>query len=733
MNHSSSHASATEPGSQSNGERGLLDMLDDDQRAGVLAGAGLTIISAGAGTGKTTTLTRRIISLIHRGMKPEQIVAMTFTRQAAMEMRERAETTGGESVIGVRFGTIHSVAAKILRRNQSVAAKILRRNHLAANLSSPRFLIIDDTERHGLIAEAIESLGMLNGFSDDDKAERNKVKSQLVQTIDGRIQSWKECGLMFEDSRSPTRPDLKEADMDAIRVWAELNKAMVDQGLVDFADLAPMATRILNGSEDAREWELGNIRAVLVDEWQDSNMAQIQLVRAMTSLGADLTVVGDDDQSLYGFRGSVPRLMEKTADYFPDIARRGLNNINLTTNRRCTEEILSPANMIVDHNSRAEPKVLRSGRNGEPVGLANYASDTMEANEIAKQISRMIADGAHPENIAVLMRSHFIANEINRALLKLNIPHVMQAGKSFIERSEVKDILAYVKLAVDPGSRFSFERIITKPTRGLGATATKKIIDHANHTGLPIHGSMAALVANHAFKKSATESAAEMARQLSYLSEAVEADEDAISIIEYILYDVGYLSWNKEQTEPSKTLQDSIITLRDIAIENPLVTDFLDVIMVAENSERKDIGGVHVGTIHGSKGLEWDHVFLPGFDEGVFPSEMATRGTGEIPESLDSEEAQWLGRLEGSLEEERRLAHVAMTRARHSVRISCAKMRKLFGRPSFFRPSRFFAEAAITVPKIKVEKKNAGAGNFYGGHDRHRGPARESANSYRWR
>jgi len=662
----------------------LLGGLDDAQRSAVLAGAGLTVISAGAGTGKTLTLTTRIAHLLAAGVKPGSIAAVTFTRDAYMEMRDRAEALTGGRAAGVCFSTLHALAARILRRHPA-----------AAGLPSADFLIADDEERREVMGEALESSGLLPD-AEEEGNERARAKKELAKKVMRTVERWKENGMTIGAAMDPHRTRRGEEDEAFVSVWAAYHKGMAAHGLLEFSDLTPLALRALETSPAALEAEAGPLRYLMVDEWQDTNAVQLRLVRLLSSLGADVTVVGDDDQCLYGFRGALPRLMERTPELLPGVAARGLHLVRLVTNRRCTNEILGPANIVVDYNPRQDPKILRSERSGSPVTVAAHASDTAEGDDTARRVRTLIAAGEPPGSVAILVRARRIADEISKALVRHGVAHAVQAGTSFAERSEVRDVLAYLKLALDPGFGMAFERIAARPTRGLGPAAVRAVLDHAQSRGTPIHEALCALAAASGLRADAREGAARLGRQLAVLAGAAAASEESGDMVAYVLDQVGYMEWGLGQKEPVSTLCDSAEGLRALASGKPALRDLLETVALSSGSESRAAGDlVHVGTLHGSKGLEWEHVFLPGFEDGVIPSkramdEAATAGDPEDP---------WCSGSGGGLAEERRLMHVGLTRAKVSAHISYAGMRKVFGKPSPSRPSRLLREAELEVPR----------------------------------
>lgn len=664
----------------------LLNLLDPDQIRGVLAGEGLVPISAGAGTGKTRVLMTRIVRLVREGVDPARITAVTFTNKAAIEMRERAHAMAGSEVAGVRFSTLHALSSRILRRHWHVAG-----------LAGPDFGIADDGEVDRVLAEAMIASGALEPGVDGQEREYAAARRETARHCLKRISGWKERGLTVAEVLRPGRERRSEGDEAAAECYVAYQSGMAMRNLVDFADLTMLATHVLATDPAILAEEAARITWMMVDEFQDTNPSQMKFLALLCSQGTNLTAVGDDDQSIYAFRGAVPNLMERVEEFFPEVARRGVTRVSLVTNRRCTENILAPANMLVDYNRRDQPKVLQSGRQGEDVTVAGHASADAEAEDVARGIAALIAQGTPPGEIAVLTRVGDILTGISAALARQRVPHSVQAGTSFLERSEVMDVMAYLKLAINPSLDLAFRRIHARPTRGIGTSAAEAVLLHAKSSRAPIHESLLALAAAGGLKGEARAGAARLSRHLSALSEAYGAAESSEAIVRYVLADVGYSDWAWGQSEPPKHLRSSIDHLIGNAASQPDFLTFLEDCSLMGIQEERAEGAVHLGTLHGSKGLEWDHVFLPAFEEGILPSpralEEAAAATGALGDP-------WCVESRGGMEEERRLAHVGMTRARHGAHLSFALRRRKFGRDQDAKPSRFLREAELPVPRV---------------------------------
>ena len=672
----------------------ILEGLDDAQRAGVLAGGGLVVLPSGAGTGKTRVLTSRIAHLVAaRGQDAAGILDVTFTNRAAREMLDRAVALGGASVAAARIQTLHSLAARIVRRHFS-----------AAGLASRDWGIASPAERSAAMCLAVDMSGVL-GPADAGDPEASARRREFAAECERRIDRWKENGLAADDVRAPGRPRRGAADEDCARVYLAYDETMRGQGLVDFGDLTILAVRALERDPAVLAEEAGRIMWMMVDEAQDINRIQLRLVTLLASACGNLLLVGDDDQSLYSFRGAIERLMDRAPLLMPELAARGVTVVRLVANRRCTDAVLAPANLLVDYNTRDEPKVLRSGRDGPAVSVSGHPTDAAEAEAVARSAARLIAEGTAPERIAVLGRAKFPMQTVERAFVKANIPHSMQAGNGFIERSEVQDVLAYLRLAADPDAGLPFTRIAARPTRGLGAAAVDAVLGLARGNGVPLHEALAMCGDAKVLKAKAAAEAARLGQQLATLARGARNGEPSADMVRFVLDDIGYRAWAASREDAPRTLGASFEALADIARAQPSFTEFLSDMCLLADPEERAAEGVHLGTLHGSKGLEWDHVFIVAMEEGVLPHQRAIDEGARPGDPGDP----WDTGGAGGIEEERRLAHVGLTRARQQAHVSFAMQRGLgpMRRPS--KPSRFLREAELGVPKVQASFAQAQA------------------------
>ncbi|SOC27176.1 ATP-dependent helicase [Thalassospira xiamenensis] len=675
-----------------------LEPLDTAQRRAVGSAGGLVRVRAGAGTGKTRVLTTRIAYLIDSGVDPSTIFATTFTKDAALEMKGRVKDLIPGVVGKVNICTLHSMAARILLEFWE-----------QAGLPERRLNIAEDSEAREVLSHVVgEVRGRVKPGAEASEEANEQFQNDLSDIMK-KISRWKENGITAWEVNS--NPDLSAEKKAVAEIYQAYQTEMLKRSLMDFGDLTMRAVGLLETNHEVR-WLVSNqVQWMLVDEFQDTNRVQLKLLSLVTSTHQNLLVVGDDDQSLYSFRGALPFLMDNLNSYLEEVSGTGdisIYDVSLVTNRRCTDQVLDAANKIVGYNQRKIPKELRSGRSGAPVSVLGSASETHEAETVAARVSELIASGVKPEEIAILARTGYALEPVNRALLRGKIPHTRQSMLPFREREEVLDVMAYLKLALNHSDAHAFQRIASRPARGLGAVAIETIIKMAaaNNVGFP--HALEALAATGVLTANAKKGVLSLARHLQVLSDAASNLEDSKELLAYVLDEIGYRKWATGRKNAAPTLQLSFQAFREIAEDTPAFIDFMtESALVGDIGGKSEIG-VHLGTIHGAKGLEWDHVFLVAFEEGILPSKRALKeaALGGDP----SNPLAYHGG--GGLQEERRLAHVALTRARHTATISFAMARGKGKTRSESKPSRFIREAGLIAPtthQTLVMKQPAGA------------------------
>lgn len=676
------------------------DYLDDEQKSAVFSSDGIVRVMAGAGTGKTTTLQSRISHIIESGKsKPFEIMAVTFTNKAAKEIQDRVKNIVGEAQSKeIRMGTFHALSLKILRKY-----------YARCGLKNRYFTILDDDDAlklFNIAAEKSNAFGEYvlpehtNNMSDKEyeslcsisKKEFEKNFKGFVKDAKNKILRWKESGLDIDKAQAEISSRSSIQDEMFVKVYEYYQFELEYRNACDFADLIIRVVSLLENNPDILEKESKKIRYLLVDEFQDTNLLQYRWLKLFSSYYGNLFVVGDLDQSLYSFRGSAPQIMENLKS---DISA----DISLKNNRRCTKQILDPANLLVDLNKRDEPKVLESQKNGEDVAVAYASNEFAEANQICTKVKELLNKGVDASEIAVLVRASYVLSPIEKSLLKKGIPYTLVGGKSIVEREEIRDMIAYLRLAVNPHNDLAFERIANKPTRGLGPASIEYLIN------LSINSSMsfdeACLVAaddstNGVIRKNAREEISKLGGFLSNINNAYEMGVPPMTILSAIYNETGYYEYLRDKKDNFVEREANIDFLHSHTSDFTDLSDFLQ--EFALMSDEDTLGdGVRLSTIHASKGLEFDYIFLPAWEEGILPS---ARSLKEIPGDVYD---PWVGPPIGGCEEERRIAHVAITRAREGVFISYADKRG--NRKN--RKSRFLSEAGLTSTaknKTKVSK-----------------------------
>lgn len=660
--------------------------LDPDQMLAVTAPDGSVAVVAGAGTGKTTAIVGRVEELIkNKGVPPEEIVVVTFTNKAATELKQRVTDKVGPSAMRVRMGTFHSLSLRILRNYAEMTG-----------LQSGRFMIADDEDIKKLLDMALDAADVFPAFEEPPRpegmsaarhkevvAEEKSVwtanRKEYMKVVLQQIPRWKECGLHISEAMAREMPTVMEAEL--IRVYEAYQLLLDDRNMCDFADLMLRVVNLFDHHPDILERESKMVKHLLVDEGQDTNMLQDRWTKHLSRYWGNLFTVGDTDQSLYSFRGSAPEIMNR-------LAETSVRHVTLKTNRRCTTEILEPANRLVDINGRAEPKVLVATRHGSPVSLRSATNEFAEAKMIAADVKKLVARGTQPDQIAILARAAFVLKPVEKELLRAGVPYALMGGVSILEREEIKDVMAYLKLAIDPYNDLAFQRIANKPTRGTGPIAVQFLVETARSQRVSFSDAchmVASKEIEGPAKKNVLGAIAKLGSLLSNMALSYEMGVPTASIVDLAYEESGYKdAMAKKKKDDFKRRDENVEFLRSFASEFDDLCDFLQEFSITSDAVEEG-NGVRIGTIHASKGLEYDHVFLPGWEEGIFPS---VRSIDEIPGDIDN---PWVGPPIGGIEEERRIAHVALTRARYSVTVLHASVRA-GKRP---KPSRFIREAGI--------------------------------------
>lgn len=635
--------------------------LNAPQREAVLTTEGPVLMLAGAGTGKTAALTARLAHLIATGRAwPSEILCVTFTNKAAREMRERVGQHIGPAVEGMPWlGTFHSIAAKMLRRHAELVG-------LQSN-----FTILDTDDQLRVLKQLIVADGL---------DEKRWPARQLAGLIDG----WKNRGL------NPA--DLNAADSEAYangrgqHFYALYQERLKALNACDFGDLLLHVLNIFRTQRDVLDHYRQRFKYILVDEYQDTNQVQYLWLRLLAQERKNICVVGDDDQSIYSWRGAeVANILRFERD-FP-----GTHVVRLEQNYRSTPHILAAASGLIAANSERLGKTLWTEfTGGDKVKTIGVWDGPEEARRIGEEIERLEREGAPLDQVAILVRAQYQTREIEDRFIQIGLNYRIIGGFRFYERAEIRDLLAYLRVIAQPADDLAFERIHNQPKRGIGAKTLEKMHQHARRTGLPLAAAALQLADSDELPTRAAATIAALMRQFLHWREQAETLSPA-ELLRLVIDQSGYETMLKaERSAESAGRLENLSELARAMEEYATLADFLDhVSLVMDNDARDDGEKVTIMTMHAAKGLEFDHVFLPGWEEGVFPSQRA----------LDE------GGL-ASLEEERRLGYVAITRARRRCTILHAANRRIYGQWTSSIPSRFISE----LPADHIEQETTMTG-----------------------
>jgi len=643
----------------------LLAGLNGPQREAVTFGEGPLLILAGAGSGKTRALTHRIAWLLATGRAhPNQILAITFTNKAANEMRDRVASLIGGVTRRMWVMTFHAACARLLR----IEAERLG--------YTSRFTIYDEADSLRMLKRCLEELEV-DTKRYPPRAVRARISDAKNQLIDAETYQETEGGL-FEDMVGQ-----------AYRIY---ERRMLDANSMDFDDLLMRTVNVLELFEDVRRRYRERFRWILVDEYQDTNPAQYRLLQLLAGEDGNLSVVGDDSQAIYGFRGADVRNILEFEKDFPDA-----HVVKLEQNYRSTETVLEAANGVISHNTGGLEKHLWTDLGqGEKVHVAELEDEHAEARFVAGEIEELADKGGiSRDEIAVFYRTNAHSRVLEDILVRYELPYQVIGGTKFYERAEIKDAIAYLQLLVNPADEVSFSRVINSPRRGIGDTSQGRLLAHANTTGRTIWE----IALEKETVPGLSAAAMKSIGRFTELIEELRAEFESGSVAELLralLERSGYLdALRAERTIEAEGRIENLEELVGVAAEfdanrqvegpseiSPL-EEFLQAISLYTDQDdlTRDESKVTLMTLHNAKGLEYDAVFIIGCEEGVFPHSR----------SLE----------EGNEEEERRLAYVGITRARKRLWMTHARSRRLFGGRETGFPSRFLSE----LPEELVERE----------------------------
>ncbi|HEY2657909.1 MAG TPA: UvrD-helicase domain-containing protein [Solirubrobacteraceae bacterium] len=634
----------------------LLSGLNDPQREAVTYGEGPLLILAGAGSGKTRVLTHRIAYLVATdAAKPNEILAITFTNKAAGEMRDRAELLVGRRVRAMWVMTFHAACARMLRAHADKLGY------------TRRFTIYDQADARRLIKRCLDDLGI-----DPKRFTPGSIHNQI----------------------SDAKNKLRDADSYAQMVGSFFEQTVADvyrayerelhrMNAMDFDDLLVRAVNVLELFQEVRDHYAGTFRHVLVDEYQDTNHAQYRWLQLLAEERRNLMVVGDDAQSIYGFRGADIRNILEFEDTFPDA-----HVVKLEQNYRSTQTILDAANAVIRNNRGQKPKSLWTELGqGDPIRIRELEDEHAEARFVTGEIQRLLDDGGVSRaEVAAFYRTNAQSRVLQDTLVRGDVPYQVIGGTKFYERAEIKDAIAYLITLVNPQDAGAFTRIVNSPRRGIGATSLSRLLAFSNTTGISIWDAASDPEQVPGLGGPAVKAFKRFMATMHVLRERVEAGPPIAELLKEMLQETGYLeSLQAERTIEAQGRIENLDELVNVAAEydaaaegdparEPSLAEFLEqVALISDADERSDDEGlVTLMTLHNAKGLEYPIVFMIGCEEGVFPHSRA----------LD----------EGGLEEERRLCYVGITRAQRDLYLTYARTRNVFGARSFGAPSRFIGE-----------------------------------------
>lgn len=638
--------------------------LNPPQREAVITTEGPVLILAGAGTGKTKALTARLAHILFNRLAwPSEVLAVTFTNKAAREMRHRTELLLGPMAEGLPWlGTFHALSAKMLRRHAGLVG-----------LTSD-FTILDTDDQLRLLKQVIAEAGL---------DEKRWPAKQLA----GLIDRWKNRGQLPADV--PGGESFAFADGAAgggAALYARYQERLKGLNACDFGDLLLHMLTIFRQHGDVQAEYQRRFKYVMVDEYQDTNSAQYQWLKALVGPGRNIACVGDDDQSIYSWRGAeVANILRFETD-FP-----GARLIRLEQNYRSTPHILAAANALIAHNrGRLGKALFTTHSSGEKVQVTSVWDGPEEARLVGDEAERLAREGISLNDMAILVRAQFQTRLFEDRFIAIGLPYRIVGGFRFYERAEVRDALAYLRLVQSPDDALAFERIVNLPKRGLGDKAMATMHAAARSSGLSLPRAALALVDSDQLTPAARRALKGFFTDLARWREQAGQIGHA-ELAEMVLEESGYVAmWQADKSTEADGRIENLKELVRAMGDYPSLTAFLEhVALVMDNDAASDGEKITIMTLHAAKGLEFNHVFLPGWEEGVFPSQRALDEGGTA-----------------ALEEERRLAYVGITRARVRAHIINAANRQVYGQWTAALPSRFIAE----LPEAHVTARSTMTG-----------------------
>ncbi len=622
--------------------------LNDAQKSAVLTTSGPLLILAGAGSGKTKTLTHRIAHLLmHEAVWPNEILAVTFTNKAACEMRERLSALIGQPnsrSFMSWMGTFHGICVRLLRQDGDAIG------------IQPNFVIYDEDDRQGLIKQVMKELSVSN----------DQIKPRSVSAA---ISSAKNELIDPEEYLAHAHYPNQQIIAKLYERYEQLRRAAE---ALDFDDLLIETVRLLRDAPEVKARYRNQFKHILIDEYQDTNAAQYAIVKYLVNDQKNICVVGDDWQSIYSWRGADFKNILNFERDFP-----GALVVKLEQNYRSSGSILEAAHNVITKNvERTEKQLWTDAGKGAPVEVQAVYDEAEEAYAVASRVSAQVATRARDYgDFAVLYRTNAQSFAFERAFLQHRIPYQLVGGVRFYDRKEIKDILAYLRLVYQPNDRMSFSRIVNVPTRGIGAASFEKFILWQANSGMDIISALVNADQTSSLASRAKNALIHLGEQLREVQAMIESGASPSDILERLIERTGYREFILDGTPQAEDREANLGVLVSDAKSFAALPDFLEEVALMSSADTaSDESKVTLMTLHAAKGLEFPVVFMVGMEDGLFPS---SRALEEGPKQL---------------EEERRLCYVGMTRAREELHLSYAQSRLQFGQRSYGSPSRFLED-----------------------------------------
>ncbi len=664
-----------------------LTALNNEQIKPVLDTEGAVLVTAGAGSGKTRLLTHRIAHIVEDlGVAPYRILAITFTNKAAGEMRERLQKMLDErSASQLWVFTFHALCLRILRRY----VKLLGGNY------DERFSVYGETEKEHLIKRILK----------DMQEEADVVKDVICAISDA-----KNKGLSPDEYKK--QYGWRDGIDLIVKVYYEYEKELTRSNALDFDDLLNKTFELLKNHAEPREFYQEKFKYIHVDEFQDTNKVQYNLIKILGAKHGNVFAVGDEDQSIYGWRGAVfANIFDFTRDY------TGCKIYKLEQNYRSTSKILEVANRVIKINkTRLEKKLWTENGDGENVVTYAAKTDGEEADFVVRTIYSLVSQGSKFSDFAILMRINSLSRSFEERFLQYGIPHRLYGGFKFYDRKEIKDMLAYLKIMGNKHDEDAILRVINFPKRGIGDGSVGQLVNYAKLNGISLYDVIINLEKNEDLPKALIKKVLPFTTVMQCMENAVKQTDSIYELIKYVVKLIDLKSYYAEETEENEArksnIRELIASIKQFEETNETATleDYLQQISLYSDLDEMDGTDdcVTIATVHSAKGLEFKNVFVVGLEEGIFPSSRTVDESGDI-------------------EEERRLMYVAVTRAMKRLYLTYAQSRFRFGKRDACIPSQFLEEAGFVVKRRESEP--SAYQNYSGRYDSYRGTRQYSSST----